>query len=158
MTSPEIAPQACETVRTRRASRFCWHGEALLDCRHYQDDWCIARVCPPRPTLEVFERRTGGDGRVRFPMHANSLRAARPAHRRLPVRSATPSRTRYACCTTPLAASRKGATAAISLLPRPRGRSVARCFGIISGISGRPADTTQIGRRLPRAQATSMPT
>jgi hypothetical protein len=60
--------------------------------------------------------------------------------------------------TMPRAASWKGAAAAISLLPTPRGMSVAKCFGIVSGISGLPADTTQIGKRLSTAQATSMPT
>jgi hypothetical protein len=65
---------------------------------------------------------------------------------------------RLIALTTPRAASWKGTAAAISLLPRPRGRSVARCVGIVSGISGWPADTTQIGKRLPMAQATSMPT
>jgi hypothetical protein len=35
--------------------------------------------------------------------------------------------------------------------------SPARCFGIVSGISGWPVDTTQITNRLPMAQATSMP-
>jgi hypothetical protein len=59
---------------------------------------------------------------------------------------------------TPRAASWNGAAAVISLLPTPRGMSPARCFGIVNGISGRPVDTTQIGNRLPTAQATSMPT
>jgi hypothetical protein len=52
----------------------------------------------------------------------------------------------------------EGLAAVISLLPTPRGISPAKCFGIISGISGCPSDTTQIGNRLPTAQATSMPT
>src|SRR5258708_36253420 len=64
---------------------------------------------------------------------------------------------RLIALTTLLAASWKGAIAVISLLPTPRGMSRARCFGIVSGISGRPADTTQIGNGLPTAQATSMP-
>src|SRR5262249_44231235 len=59
---------------------------------------------------------------------------------------------------TPRAASWNGATAVISLLPTPRGIAAPRCLGIVSGMIGCPADTTQIGRRLPTAQATSIPT
>jgi hypothetical protein len=64
---------------------------------------------------------------------------------------------RRIAATTSRAAFSKGAAAVISLLPTPRGISAARCFGITSGVIGRPGDAMQIGSRFPVAHATSMP-
>jgi hypothetical protein len=58
---------------------------------------------------------------------------------------------------TPRATFMNGRVAVISLLPVPRGMSMARCVGMANGINGWPADTTQINSFLPTAHATSIP-